>query len=94
MFIRLAVDELSVQCSRGVITCEIGWWARGSGSAPKFPSFHSASILLSGGPTFKVENGFLVYRDKLIPVEEVIYGDDETVVFAKKREKLDGSDQS
>jgi len=90
VFIRLAVDELGVQCSHGVITCEVGWWKRNDGSSSKNPSYHSASILLSGGPTFKVENGFLVYQDKLIPVEEVIYGDDETVVFAKKKENLVG----
>lgn len=89
MFIRLAVEELSVQYSGGIITCEVGWWEYDK--VHQTSSYRSASILLSAGqPAFhfveQVVGKWLQYRDVLIPVEEVVdYGVGGTIVFAKTK---------
>lgn len=89
MFIRLAVEELSVQYSGGIITCEVDWWEYDK--VHQTNSYQSASILLSASnPIFSfLEQSvgkWMRYDNKLIPVEEVVdYGVDGTIVFAKTK---------
>lgn len=89
MFIRLAVEELSVQYSSGIITCEVGWWE--FDKVHQTSSYQSASILLSAGnPVIQFDEQstgkWMAYKGKLIPVEEIIdYGVDGTIVFAKTK---------